>query len=116
MPVVKLPDKRNFWLGWEHVYGQPKFTLDSPWWKTGYRFLDDKTQIDQLCAAVQAKSAEDAKGIIIAAHHGPIVIDPWRFVNEMPIDWEPFSRRLIRADWMIWQALMLKLENESWKL
>src|SRR5262245_45714271 len=104
---------KAYWLSW---YGTPDtgpFTLEWPWWISGHRLVGrkrtdgeiDVTQQDPtICAAVRAESEEAAKEIILAAHDrrpgpGDMV---WRFCEEQPDGWSPFSERFPRADWMVW--------------
>ena len=97
---------KTFWLSW-YGNGWP-FTLDTPWWISGYRFFadenakDDEFQQPTICAAVRAESKEAAKEIILAAHDARPSNLEWRFVDERPADWSPFTDRFPRADWMQW--------------
>lgn len=88
---------KNFWVSW---YGSKiPFTLDSPWWVSGYRMSDDSPTI---CAAVRASSERAAKAVVIAAHSTPPDDLEWRFVNGRDTDWTPFNDRFPKASWMRW--------------
>lgn len=93
---MSRPSIRPFWVSW---YGTGKeFELHSPWWISGWR--DDQPTI---CAAVRAIDELSAKAQIIDAHDEVLdKLPEWRFVEERPEDWSPFSGRFPRADWMQW--------------
>jgi hypothetical protein len=95
------PGKHPFWLSW---YSSGNFTLDHPWWVSGYRIVDSGATEDSIVAAVMATSDADAMDQIRAAHdNDPKACEPlWRFVIQKPDGWSPFSERFPRADWMVW--------------
>lgn len=86
-----------FWLSWWHTDKDGTFELHSPWWRSGWRG-DDAS----VCAAVRAESEEAAKEIILASFDVRPVDLEWRFCEERPEDWSPFSDRFTRRDWMQW--------------
>jgi hypothetical protein len=83
-----------------------KFELNSPWWISGE---NDDAHI--ICAAVRARSEDHAKLLIIMSHDVEHVewasqdIN-WRFVEERPDTWSPFSDRFPRAEWMKWRVVL----------
>tara|TARA_Y100001951_G_C11054203_1_gene137287 strand:- start:75 stop:353 length:279 start_codon:yes stop_codon:yes gene_type:complete len=87
--------QQKFWLSW-YAHPEIAFTLNSPWWVSGYR--DDQPAI---CAAIKADDETGAMNFINEAHDTPCDIE-WRFVEEQPEDWQPFNGRFPRASWMEW--------------
>ena len=96
----------SFWVGPQHG----GFELHSPWWISGYRFVDGKMPDDDedevtessVCAGIKAESEEAAQEIVYASFDTrPASLD-FRFVEERPDDWSPFSGRFPKADWMTW--------------
>jgi len=86
----------KYWLSWRHDEGLGEFELKWPWWISGYDF-DDKVCI---CAAVRANSKAEAEELILNSYDKrPSDLD-WRFCEEKPADWSPFSGRFPKADWM----------------
>lgn len=91
---------KNWWLSWYNIHSCDAFELHSPWWVSGVRMADDA---DTIVAAIRAPSETAAKAKIIAAYDRPPVASlEWRFCNERPDDWSPFSDRFQRSDWMRW--------------
>lgn len=99
---------KNFWVSW--YQSSTPFTLESPWWVTGSRFItsrlafDEEKEQDTICAAVQAADRQGATDVIIAAHDTPPRDLEWRFIEERPTGWSPFCDRFPRGDWMKWPA------------
>ncbi len=92
-----MSNVENYWISWfDPCYGG--WELHSPWWVSGYRGSDDAPTI---CAAVKAESAEEAKASIHRAYDMPCTLE-FRFVEEKPPGWSPFSDRFRRAEWMQW--------------
>ncbi len=73
-----------------------EFEYNGPWWISGYDSNDRRS----VCAAVVAANENEAREIIKKAN----VDEPeeWRFVDERPDDWSPFSERFAKRDWMQW--------------
>lgn len=95
----------RFWISWwdDHVVS---FELQRPWWFSGCRFHgveedDEDLSQSSVCAAVIADDADHAKRLIVEAYDVPVALE-WRFVEECPADWSPFSDRFGRGDWMQW--------------
>jgi len=89
---------KKFWLSW--YSNAEAFTLDTPWWISGYRVFNDEFHQPTICAAVRAESKEAAKEIILAAHDARPSNFEWRFIEECPAYWSPVTYRFLRADWM----------------
>lgn len=87
---------QRYWISWYHSDDFTPFSLHSPWWCSGW-----SDRAETICAAVQAKDADDAKQQITAAYDIPAELT-FRFVNEKPADWSPFCERFPRAEWMAW--------------
>ena len=88
----------NFWISWIHEEEMGGFELHSPWWISG---SGERSEIT-ICAAVRACSQEYAMGFIRTAYDTPPTGLIFRFVEERPVNWSPFSARFPRADWMKW--------------
>lgn len=89
----------KWWVGWEAA--DMAFEIHTPWWISGYACYDDEN-LPTICAAVAAETEEDAKAYIIASHDTPPDDLQWRFCEERRKDWQPFSSRFPRGDWMKW--------------
>lgn len=92
---------KPFWISW-YAVRHVSFTLHWPWWFSGARLFSDFSEQKTVCAAVQAESEDAAKEIIFAAHDTRPKSIEWRFCEECPVNWSPFSDRFPRADWMQW--------------
>ena len=92
---------KNFWVSWNQRKEYSEFTLDTPWWVSGWSIDDSYSTI---CAAVRAESEDRAKELVLSAFDQRPIEDrfEWRFVEERPEDWQPFGDRFPRADWMKW--------------
>lgn len=94
---------RPYWVSW---YSAGDFTYEGPWWISCNELSlhpdgsEESRRI--LCAAVMAKSEDDAKRIIANAHDDKTLEIEWRFVEERAADWLPLSSRFERQDWMKW--------------
>lgn len=89
----------KYWVSW---YGsKTPFTLETPWWITGYTG-DEDDKLPIVCAAVRAESDEDAQRIIRSAHDRYPRDLVFRFVEPRNADWSPFNDRFQRAEWMRW--------------
>lgn len=91
---------KNYWVSWLCPTDRvTTFELEWPWWKGPTRLLGEEA----VCAAIKAESKDDAKRIVIESYDKP---QPkkleWRFVDEKPDDWSPFSDRFPRDDLMVW--------------
>lgn len=87
---------KRWWISW-YGNGTP-FTLDSPWWISGYRGSDG---VPTFCAAVVAEDEKSAKAVVAMAYDKPWDVD-WRFANERDSNWSPFCERFPKTDWMTW--------------
>ena len=90
---------KPYWLSWwcdEDDYG--KWELHSPWWVTG----EDPEGRLSICAAVWAGSHESAQGIIHDCYDEPPSELDWRSVEQKPPEFDPFTDRFPRRDWMKW--------------
>ncbi len=92
----------NYWISW---YGNKgAWELHSPWWISGHRMVADRLAFDEerqeptVVAAVKAENEDAAKALILAAHDSKPADLEWRFVEERPDDWSPFSGRFPRRD------------------
>jgi len=106
--------KNKYWISWYHKQEFSGFELHSPWWITGYNFEGDAT----ICAAVKATDEIKAMEIVRNSYDVPPGIGSlsnipvsfyaieWRFCEERPLDWSPFSDRFPKAEWMeqCWEA------------
>lgn len=99
---------KNFWISWYWPEALGTFELHSPWWQSGSRVamnMKTKEVIEDtptIVAAVRAENEDAAMGIIIAAFDKKPASLEWRFCEERPSDWSPFSSRFPRGDWMKW--------------
>ena len=97
---------KSFWISWFGTAGP--WTLESPWWISGYRIVADRMAFDEqreeptVCAAVRASNEGEAKRIIREAHDAKPTELEWRFCEERPEGWTPFTDRFPKADWMKW--------------
>lgn len=94
----------NYWVSWWHLESfntdDMGFEIHSPWWISGQRGSDGATSI---CAAIKAESEESAKAKIIYSYDITRILE-FRFCEERPDDWTPFSDRFPKRDWMQWNA------------
>ena len=93
---------RRWWVSWyspTELYG--KFELHSPWWISGE--TGDGAQ-HTICAAIEAHSEGDAKQIVKECYDDCPPPITFRFVDEQPADWQPYTDRFPKADWMQWPA------------
>lgn len=93
----------NYWVSW---FGpKAEFELHHPWWISGYRYqhdvdIGDEIEQPTICAAVKAESMPAAMELIYACYDiRPAVIE-FRFCEERPDWWSPYSSRFPKADWM----------------
>lgn len=98
---------KRWWVSW---HGEAPFTLRWPWWISGFgltvnRFaFDEERERLSFCAAVIAPDRQAAADIIVAAHDTAPRDLEWRFLEERPDDWSPFSERFPKANWMKWPS------------
>ena len=91
---------RRYWVSWWAKVEHGPFEIHSPWWFTGFNEDEDHS----VCAAIQAKDEDDAMEKVFASYDiRPEHLD-FRFVEERPADWTPFSDRFPRRDWMQWPS------------
>lgn len=76
------------------------FEYHGPWWITGRELSGGRRHT--IVAAVVADSADAARKVITDVHDAPVPELEWRFVDERPAGWDPFTDRFPRADWMRW--------------
>lgn len=102
-PLVK-----PFWLSWTAKNEHGAWTIHSPWWISGYEIFSTSARYYNedpiVCAAVMADRLTSAKEYIRLCHDNPPPMDEiaWRFIEEKPQGWSPFSDRFPKADWMKW--------------
>lgn len=102
---------KPFWISWYTTFNMGGWELHSPWWISGTRFTDDDDRPDQtICAAVMAKNEDDAMRQIRAAYDKQVRNVEWRFCEEKPEGWAPFSDRFPRAKWMKWPGTAIPAE------
>ena len=92
---------KSFWVSWYHTADLGEFELSSPWWVSGERGYD---QARTIVAAVRADHPEGARDQILTAYDVRPDDVEWRFCDERPDGWAPFTDRFPRADWMQWPA------------
>lgn len=91
---------KSFWISWWHdIEKLGEFELHSPWWRSGIRMSDDA---ESICAAIQGYDEAQAKERVLMSYDERPEDLEWRFVEERPDDWSPFSGRFPRAAWMQW--------------
>lgn len=97
------PDLRPYWVSWWcRKSDVDNLAMLRPWWVAGERAEFDDTDVSyNICAAIMAESAQDAKLVIEASFTKPAEIE-WRFCYEQEPGWSPFTSRFPRSDWMIW--------------
>jgi hypothetical protein len=94
----------NYWLSWEHREEYGEFELHSPWWVSGIACYADGAEVETVCAAIRANSGAAAKDAVLSCYD----VTPdretvvFRFVEERPEGWNPFSGRFPADDWMRW--------------
>lgn len=94
---------KNFWVSWWQNRELGPFELHSPWWVSGSRGLGPSTFDESIVAAVKAEDEAAARQVVVDSYDkSPDEIE-FRFVEERPNDWEPFSDRFPRAEWMKWE-------------
>ncbi len=79
----------------------PSFEYHGPWWITG---TTDSSFGEQsvVCAAVVADSEDAARTVLRKCFDPGHGLIEWSFVEQRPDDWEPFTDRFPRRDWMKW--------------
>lgn len=93
---------KSYWVSWYHTENLGGFELNTPWWRSGYRGSDDAPTI---CAAIRADHEEGARDRVLTSYDVRPDDVEWRFVEERPDDWTPFSGRFPKAGWMDWAPL-----------
>lgn len=102
----------NYWVSW---YGTGiAFTLITPWWISGYTVREDGDS-PIICAAIRAKSSDEAEHIVRSAHDQYPDDLVFRFVEPRDDDWTPFNGRFPRAEWMRWPLSDLSLVKKAEK-
>lgn len=97
---------KNFWVSW--YSSDTPWTLHSPWWISGTRHVANRLAFDEgwdqpiICAAIRANDKQHAADLIADAHDTRPTDLEWRFLDERPNEWMPFSERFPRAAWMEW--------------
>lgn len=97
---------KSYWISWYHKPELGGFELTAPWWRSGARLVASRFAFDEptICAAVRADHPEGARDRILTAYDVRPDDLEWRFVEERPDDWSPFSDRFPKAAWMEWPA------------
>ena len=98
--ILDFVESPKWWLSWEA--DTMDFEIHTPWWISGHAYFSDDTDREIICAAVAAKTEEDAKAYIIASHDDPPNDLNWKFCQEKEKDWNPFSDRFPCEEWMKW--------------
>lgn len=99
---------KSYWVSWYHTPDLGGFELSAPWWVSGARIVADRLAFDEqreepiVCAAVRADHPEGARDRILTAYDVRPDGLEWRFVEERPSDWSPFTDRFPKTDWMQW--------------
>ncbi len=96
-PEEVVGPAKRFWVRWFQVQHH-EFEYHGPWWISGERI--DGAPV--ICAAVAAKDAEAAKRIIADGYGNRRDAAQFDFAQECHGDWDPFSDRFPRRDWMKW--------------
>lgn len=60
------------------------------------------TQAVTVCAALIAKTYEEAVMQIFDSYDNPPEKIKLRFIEQKPDDWSPFTGRFEKSDWMKW--------------
>lgn len=91
---------KKFWCSFE-VLGSnlTHFEYHGPWWVSWHTELPAGLGLT-ICAAVIAENEEGAKRILGDAFDPGYSHEGWRFLDEKPSDWSPYSDRFPRAEWM----------------
>lgn len=87
---------KKYWISWEHNTDYGLFTLTFPWWITGY----GNNMNPQICASILTDT--NPEDYIRFSYDKPPHDIQFRFIEEKPDDWSPFSSRFAKADWMMW--------------
>lgn len=100
-PPSEAPEHqlKPFWISWYQTATMPGFTLNWPWWYTGWAG-DGTTRT--IVAAVIARDEDAAEDVILSSFDvrpGGVM---WRFNEERDDGWSPFCDRFPKADWMSW--------------
>jgi hypothetical protein len=94
----------KWWVSWylpDDLYDT--FEMHAPWWVTGQTFADAEERVAYtVCAALRGASEQVVKEQVLSCYDQRPEAIEWRFVNERPSSWSPFSERFPRADWMQW--------------
>lgn len=88
---------KTFWVSWWHTDAYSAFEIHAPWWESGFRGADSASS---LCAAIRAPSEAEAQALVIQSYDTAPVDLEFRFVEERPDDWSPYTDRFRKADWM----------------
>ena len=91
---------RPYWISWYQTKALGAFELSWPWWITG-ETGDGKAET--ICAAVRAENQAAAEEIILSSFDKRPQNLAWRFCDEKPEGWAPFTDRFERGDWMRWE-------------
>ena|ERR1017187_5077551 len=89
----------NYWISWNHEKHFTPFEIDSPWWISG-QGADGLSA--SICCAIKAENELDAIAKIYKSYDETPKNINFRFQQEKPNDWIPFSDRFPKADWMKW--------------
>jgi hypothetical protein len=98
---------KNFWVSWYSPSKLGSWEMFNPWWISGYAVGGDE-DVPTICSAVRAESEDDAKMGLMLRYDTPPNPDDiaWRFAEERPDNWSPFTDRFERAAWMVWPATL----------
>lgn len=99
---------KNYWISWYHRPELGGWELNSPWWISGARQMVDRYARKEpweeptVVAAIRADHPEGARDHILRCYDARPDNLEWRFCEERPADWSPFTDRFPKADWMQW--------------
>jgi hypothetical protein len=92
---------RPFWVSWWVEPGKD-CTLQWPHWVTGIRgIFGDGPRQESICAAIMARTEIEAELCVRGAYEPGVELE-FRFINERPSGWSPFSERFPRGPGMSW--------------
>jgi hypothetical protein len=89
----------NYWVSWYHKKNHSPFEIHSPWWISG----EDENGSLTICAAIKAHDQHHARSIILSSYDDLPDNLQFRFFEERPYGWIPFTDRFPKAEWMKWE-------------
>ncbi|WP_299079166.1 hypothetical protein [uncultured Paraglaciecola sp.] len=103
----------KYWVSWHHYeeMGDFFFKDEFPCWEYGFiPLFNPMGPVDityGVCAniyvsAIKGDDLNHVKSIVEKAYENDIGEIDFRFILIQPDDWNPFTKRFPRADWMEW--------------